>query len=440
MTGPAPTDPDHTPEVLARFAEARLWAAAQAPYLASALFALRPVVLEPYVDEETGEPVPDDDFRAFPADTRWNVHLDPGATLATAPPVVGWWLLHHIGHLVRHHATRSPVSANAPSTHATGEAGAPDSIARRWNQAADAEVNDDLEAAGLDSPAGIISPHALGLPEGRLAEEYLSLIEVLDTAHSKGGRRLAELIDCGSAADGIPHDYEDSASGDGLSETERDILELAVAREIETRSAARATIPGGWRRWASERLHPAVDWRAELGAMLRRGARQAAGRVDFSYSRPSRRPAVDSIVMPAMVAPAPEIALVIDTSGSITPAILTGFLAEVTAIIARASGPSRRLHVICCDLNAHPVQTIRRAEDIELLGGGGTDMREGISAALALRPRPDLILVLTDGQTPWPDHRPPVPVVVGLVEPGPGYHTETPPPGWAHVIALPATA
>lgn len=434
----SPTPPDRTPDVLARFAEARLWAATSAPYLASALFALQPVVLEPYLDDATGEPIADVEFRAFPADTRWRVHLDPGTTLATPAPEVGWWLLHHIGHLVRHHAARSPVSASAMTTHVTGEAGGPDSVARRWNQAADAEVNDDLEAAGLTPPTGVISPRELGLPEGRLAEEYLSLIEVLHEAHRKGGVRLVELIDCGSAADGIDHDYEDSTAGDGLSDTQRDILELAIAREIETRSSARATIPGGWRRWATERLHPAVDWRAELGAVLRRGVRHAAGRVDFSYSRPSRRPVTGGVVMPAMVAPAPEVALVIDTSGSITPAILTGFLAEVTAIITRASGPSRRLRVICCDLHAHPVQTVRRAEDIELFGGGGTDMREGIGAALALRPRPDLILVLTDGQTPWPDHRPPVPVVIGLVEPGPGHHAEAPPPGWAHTIALPA--
>lgn len=432
------TPPDRTPEVLLRFAEARLWATTRAPYLASALFALRPVVLESYLDEATGEPIADDEFRAFPADTRWRVHLDPGTTLATSAPEIGWWLLHHIGHLVRHHAARSPVSAGAPTTHATGEAGGPDSVARRWNRAADAEVNDDLEAAGLTSPAGVISPRELGLPEGRLAEDYLSLIEVLDTAHRKGGRRLADLINCGSAADGFEHDYEDSTPGDDLSEIERDILELAIAREIETRATARTTIPGGWRRWATERLHPAVDWRAELGAVLRRGVHRAAGRIDFSYSRPSRRPATGGVVMPAMTAPAPEVTLVIDTSGSISPAVLTGFLAEITAIIARATGPSRRLRVICCDLRAHPAQTIRRAEDIELLGDGGTDMRDGIRAALAQRQRPDLILVLTDGQTPWPERRPPVPVVIGLVDPGPGHRSEAP-PAWTHTVALPAT-
>lgn len=433
-----PTPPDRTPEILDRFAEARLYAAAHAPYLASALFALRPVVLEPYVDEDSGEPVADDTFRAFPADNRWSIHLDPGTTLATPAPEIGWWLLHHIGHLVRDHAARSPVSARATTTHATGEAGGPDSAARRWNRAADAEVNDDLEATGLTAPAGVISPRELGLPEGRLAEEYLSLIEVLDTAHRKGGKRVADLIDCGSAADGIDHGYEDPGTGEGPSDTERDILELAIAREVQTRSAARSTVPGGWRRWANQRLHPAVDWRRELGARLRRGVHQAAGRVDFSYSRPSRRPSSGGVVMPAMVAAAPETALVIDTSGSITPSLLNGFLTEVAAIITRAAGPSRRLRVICCDLHAHPVQTVRRAEDIDLLGGGGTDIREGVSAALALRPRPDVILVLTDGQTPWPDHRPPVPVVIGLIIPEPGHPAGSAPPDWAHTITFPA--
>ena len=431
---PAPA-PELAEQVLARFAQARLWAAARAPYLARALFALQPVLVEARLDEDTGEPVADPAFRAFPTDTRWRVHLDPGTALATPVAEIGWWMLHHIGHLVRHHAARAPAPPEGPSAPAAGGREA----ARPWNRAADAEVNDDLESMGLTTPAGVVSPRGLGLPPGRLAEEYLSLIEVLDAAHRRGGRPLADPIDCGGAVDGIDDAPPGAGpSAPGLDDTERDLLELAVAREIETRSIRRATVPGGWRRWADRRLHPAVDWRAELGALLRRGVRRAAGRVDFTYARPSRRTAGDGIVMPAMVGPDPDVALVVDTSGSITPAILTGFLTEITEILARAAGPRRRLRVICCDRRAHGVQTVRRAEDIELVGGGGTDQREGMSAALALHPRPDLILVLTDGQTPWPDRRPPVPVVIGLVEPGPGLRAQAPPPAWARTIPLPA--
>ena len=43
-------------------------------------------------------------------------------------------------------------------------------------------------------------------------------------------------------------------------------------------------------------------------------------------------------------------------------------------------------------------------------------MGEGIAAAVCLRPRPQVIIVLTDGYTPWPAGPPAgVSVVVGLV-------------------------
>ncbi|WP_418153186.1 vWA domain-containing protein [Actinoalloteichus caeruleus] len=436
-TGRTP-HPDREPEVLRRFAEARLWAAAQAPYLASAVFALRPVVLEARSDEHTGEPVPDPEFRALPTDTRWRVHLDPGTLLTTPVEETGWWLLHHIGHLVRRHAARGPNQGAGRRTGGTG--GADEEAAHRWNQAADAEVNDDLESAGLTTPEGVVSPRALGLPEGRLAEEYVSLIEVLDTAHRRGGRRLVDLVDCGPAVRGLDGRYEETGAGEGIDDTERHVLELALARDIERRAAARTAVPGGWRRWAEDRRRPVVDWRTRLGAVLRRGVRRTTGRVDFSYRRPSRRPGPGGVLLPTMVAPAPGIALVIDTSGSVAAPVLAGFLSEITGVLARAAGPERRLRAICCDDRAHPVQEVREAADIELTGGGGTDLRAGIAAALALRPRPDLVLVLTDGHTPWPERRPPVPVVVGLVAAHPPPADAPTPPAWAHPIPLPATA
>ncbi|TDE58843.1 VWA domain-containing protein [Nonomuraea mesophila] len=433
MSADGPRAPAHEEKVRARIAAARLWAAHQAPYLASAVFALKPVILEPALYEDTGVPVADPEFRAFPADTRWNLYVEPGTALVTPVEEVGWWMLHQVGHLVRGHAARSPVRPQSGHevSHAVGAAR--DEEAHRWNQAADAEINDDLEAEDLHGPAGVVSPAGLGLPANRTAEAYVPMLDVLAQAMGRGGRALAGAIDCGSAVDGQERAYEDGGSGDGLAGLDRELLERSIAAGIQDRISARSEVPSGWRRWAEERLRPSVNWRARLGATIRRAVSVVAGQVDFSYRRTSRRAGAHTgIVLPSMVRAVPDTVLVIDTSGSVTDDVLSRLLAEVAGIIEGVAGPDRRLRALCCDVRPHPVQVVRRASDIELVGGGGTDMGAGIAAAMALRPRPDLVIVLTDGETPWPGQRPAAHVVACLI--GDGGHA----PEWASVARVPA--
>jgi len=64
----------------------------------------------------------------------------------------------------------------------------------------------------------------------------------------------------------------------------------------------------------------------------------------------------------------------------------------------------------------HAVRRVSRPAQVVLAGGGGTDMGAGIAAAAALRPRPSVVIVLTDGWTPWPPAPPRgIRVVVGLL-------------------------
>ena len=137
--------------------------------------------------------------------------------------------------------------------------------------------------------------------------------------------------------------------------------------------------------------------------------------------------------------------MVIDTSGSVSDAELGSAILEVAAI-ARAVGGGRDLvTVLPCDAAARVAYPLCRAEGIPLVGGGGTDLRTGFAKALRTSPRPDVIVVLTDGQTPWPDLRPPCRTVVGLFprknttrtsnEDDPAYVPDTP-PEWARVVVI----
>jgi hypothetical protein len=63
-------------------------------------------------------------------------------------------------------------------------------------------------------------------------------------------------------------------------------------------------------------------------------------------------------------------------------------------------------------------------------------MGAGIEAAAELKPRPSVVIVLTDGFTPWP-HRPPagLKVIVGLLSQGYGSGNWRP-PEWARTVVI----
>jgi predicted metal-dependent peptidase len=175
-------------------------------------------------------------------------------------------------------------------------------------------------------------------------------------------------------------------------------------------------VPAGLLRWAEEILTPKVNWRTLLAAELRRAVAEVCGAVDYSYRRPSRRSAVaGQVVLPALRRPVPEVAMVCDTSGSMTADLLAMVLAEVAGLL-RALGLARQVRVLACDTAVAPAQRVSSARQVQLVGGGGTNMGAGIDAAAALRPRPAVTVVLTDGYTPWPSSPPKgMRVVVGLL-------------------------
>ena len=123
--------------------------------------------------------------------------------------------------------------------------------------------------------------------------------------------------------------------------------------------------------------------------------------VDYTYARPGRRQH-PKMLTPGMIEPVVTIAVVVDTSASMAPAQISAAMSEVRSIIASTG---TRLTIAAVDARAH-VPTVTSIDDLDLCGGGGTARRVGIEAVRATRPRPDVIVVLTDGFTRGPSAPP----------------------------------
>lgn len=398
----------------------RLVAAERCPYFMHALFAVAPVAAP--------------GLGTFAVDKAWRLYLDPALLIGAGrwePVTVGAVLVHEVGHLIRDHAGRAEALP-APRQHLA------------WNLAGDAEINDDLIATAIPLPEGVVTPAALGCDDGDLAEVYYAAL-------TRPGQQ--PLPDdggpgCGSGAgspaapaelpEGVAVPGASADEGDvgrPMSPAEADLVRRRVARDVieHEQSKGRGTVPAGLTRWAAGVLAPpCVPWERVLRAAVRRAVADRAGRVDYTYSRPARRQ-VAGIVKPAMRAPSVIVSVIVDTSGSMGQADLDAAMSEVGGVL-RSTGIARdQLTLLSCDAAATTARRVRSLRSVALTGGGGTDMRVGITAAERAVPAPHVVIVLTDGDTPWPDAPTRARLVCAVIASSPPTGT----PSWATTVHIP---
>lgn len=350
------------------------------PYLASALWAMVPVA-------KPG-------LQTMAVDMFWRLYFDPEVVNRWSVEEIAGVLYHEVQHLLRNHPERLKNEDRILG-----------------NIAKDAEINDDLLTEGILLPGTPVTPQGLGLPENLLAEEYYE--KLLEKRQHPGSQSNFSDIPspgmgrCGSCATGTPEPWEDAPpnQGDpGISPAEAELIRREVARQILNHSRSQGNVPDYWKRWAEEKLQPKVNWRKQLASSIRYAIADMAGASDYSYKKPSRRQRAD-IVLPSLRQPVPNIAVVVDTSGSISDQMLAEALAEVKGIL-KALGYREGIQVLSVDSAVHTCQKVYKAEQVKLAGGGGTNMGAGIKRIEKLKPRPQVCVVITDGYTPWPDNKP----------------------------------
>lgn len=420
---------------------ARRVAVSACPYLATALHAM--------------SIVPTYDVPTMGVDRYWRCYVSPAFVALHDLPDLAYVWLHEVAHLVRDHHARAGALRQRSLRHGLApgtpvlDPTRPRREQLRLNLAMDLEINDDLLEciAAADTaiepreltprqPEDAVTPASLTIGKCDLFEQYVRELrpEMLDG--------WLAWLDCGSGAHGGYADWELSEDGaHPLGEHEAAAIRIRVRDAIRH---GRGTVPAGWERWAEGIAEPMEDWRALLGAAFRAClAAAGAGAGDYTYRRPGRRtPSLGGqVILPSLRRPLPQVAVIVDTSLSVSDRDLGSALSEIAGISRAVGIHGNRIAVYSCDAAVHTVQRVCSAEEITLAGGGGTDLRQGIDRAMAAAPRPDVTVVLTDGGTPWPTRAPDCRVVAGIFGSSPRYREDSDRvgpavPDWAETVYL----
>jgi predicted metal-dependent peptidase len=403
---------------------ARLFLASEHAYIASVLWNLRPV-------EKPG-------IGTMGVDHHWRLYYDPAITTKWNEAQITAVLFHEVNHILRNHTidgrARPFMHCTPPSQTCEGCA----EQSMRWNWAGDAEINPGLKKLGFQLPPEGIFPDKFGFPDGKLAEEYYDMFEKQDQPPSNNGKGKSgkgkpgdEPGGCGSCA-GNKAGYEDGepSEADKLTDTEKDLMIREVAKRIEDHVKNQGNVPQGLEIWAHDILHPKVPWQKELRVSSLRNIAECAGKREYSFKRPHRRQAVSRTILPTLRDFRPRVGIIRDTSGSMGNSDHARTLGETKGILEALSGTE--VIDIEVDCAVHATKKIKSVRDVKLQGGGGTDMGVGLDHAATIKPRLDLVVVLTDGYTPWPSSPPPFKTIVVLTQ----ATTKGDVPQWAKCIVI----
>lgn len=316
-----------------------------------------------------------------------------------------------------------------------------------WSLASEAAANSVLIDGGITFPSTVtMTAEGLGAPKGlHVADYYDDLlsryreagIDLMDVDRFNSDDAadytmlMSGLVTDGFLPDGTPYNESFIERGvddlDMLAPPAPDFEVVStiehVAEEIVKSGGEGA---GHLTRWASEVTKPTlIPWQTVLSAHMRTAVRTTSGGTASSYSVRNRRRPFLRIggrkgILPGRTRPLPQILVIRDTSASVTDTELSEMVTAISEIAESAGVRKGDLLVMDADDGFYESVEYTGHESIQSAsGGGGTDMRVALAAAEdAFRRPPTLVVVCTDGGTPWPETPTRFPVVAVITSHG----------------------
>jgi len=236
------------------------------------------------------------------------------------------------------------------------------------------------------------------LPEGGcLDEKYrrMNARQVFDA--------LPDNDDGGGGGSGFDeHDWDGASE---LSEEAQETLAKEIDQALRQGMILAGKMKGEVDRSVTELLTPKVDWREAL----REFVTSFCNDKDVStWRKPNRRWVDQNVYLPSLVGESVgPLVVAVDTSGSIDGPVLNEFLTEVVSICSTVVPE-------CIDLLYWDTQVARHEkyepdsfssimQSTKPRGGGGTNVCSVFEYVKGKSMKPEAVVVLTDGYTPWPE-------------------------------------
>jgi predicted metal-dependent peptidase len=276
---------------------------------------------------------------------------------------------------------------------------------RRWYVSSEIAVNDTALKSGFTLP-GDADENLKGiLPDGKT--EGKSVEEIYDLLPTTLKVEIPLHVICLDERTREGQNEDETGSLQGIPKFISEKELKSMISEAVAYAKMYGKMPAGLELFVDDILTPKANWREIL---WRYTSREFI--TDYTYASPNRRYVQYGVYLPGVLREGIELAVCVDTSGSIDQHILSEFFAEINGIVASYEKVSTRL--IECDTEVTGVYEIddRNINEIKFKGGGGTAFGPALEKASEFNTK--LCVYLTDGFGSFPQEAPSFPVIWAL--------------------------